>query len=67
MKLIYRQLLSRPERNGPCPVVLDVAWDGQRAKLATGVSCRPTPAPRPGRWSCATADSVWLRMGNVPA
>jgi hypothetical protein len=41
MKLTYRQILSRPDADGRCRVVLDVAWDGQRAKLATGVSCLP--------------------------
>jgi hypothetical protein len=41
MKLTYRQVLSRPDADGRCRVVLDVAWDCLRAKLATGVSCLP--------------------------
>lgn len=41
MKFTFRQLLSRPDREGRCRIVLDVSWDRQRLKLPTGVSCLP--------------------------
>lgn len=41
MKLTFRQILSRPDRDGRCRIILDVAAEGQRHKLPTGVSCRP--------------------------
>jgi integrase len=41
MKYTFRQVLSRPDRDGRCRVVLDVTWDNKREKLPTGVSCLP--------------------------
>jgi integrase len=41
MEYTFRQVLSRPDKQGRCRVVLDVTWEGQRQKLATGVSCLP--------------------------
>jgi len=42
MNYTFRQLTSRPDSQGRCRVLLDVTWDNQREKLATGVSCQPT-------------------------
>lgn len=41
MNYTFRQILSRPDKDGRCRVVLDVTWDSKREKLATGVSCLP--------------------------
>jgi integrase len=41
MNYTFRQLTSRPDTKGRCRVLLDVTWDNQREKLATGVSCLP--------------------------
>ena len=41
MEYTFRQVLSRPDKQGRCRVVLDVTWEGKREKLATGVSCLP--------------------------
>jgi integrase len=41
MEYTFRQVLSRPDKEGRCRVVLDVTWEGKREKLATGVSCLP--------------------------
>lgn len=41
MKYTFRQILSRPDKDGRCRVVLDVTWDNRREKLPTGVSCLP--------------------------
>lgn len=41
MNYTFRQLTSRPDSLGRCRVLLDVTWDNQREKLATGVSCLP--------------------------
>jgi hypothetical protein len=41
MEYTFRQILSRPDKEGHCRIVLDVAWEGQRQKMATGVSCLP--------------------------
>ena len=49
MKYTFRQILSRPDRDGRCRVVLDVTWENRRQKLPTGVSCLPAhfnPAAR---------------------
>jgi integrase len=42
MNYTFRQLTSRPDSQGRCRVLLDVTWENQREKLATGVSCQPT-------------------------
>lgn len=52
MNYTFRQLTSRPDSKGRCRVLLDVTWDNQREKLATGVSCQPThfdADAKPGR------------------
>jgi integrase len=41
MQYTFRQVLSRPDKDGRCRIVLDVTWESQRQKLPTGVSCRP--------------------------
>jgi integrase len=41
MEYTFRQVLSRPDKEGRCRIVLDVTWEGKREKLATGVSCLP--------------------------
>jgi hypothetical protein len=41
MEYTFRQVLSRPDKEGRCRIVLDVTWAGKREKLATGVSCLP--------------------------
>jgi hypothetical protein len=41
MNYTFRQLTSRPDSQGRCRVLLDVTWENQREKLATGVSCLP--------------------------
>jgi hypothetical protein len=41
MQYTFRQLTSRPDKDGRCRVLLDVTWDNQREKLATGVRCHP--------------------------
>ncbi len=41
MEYTFRQVLSRPDKDGRCRIVLDVTWEGQRQKMATGVSCLP--------------------------
>jgi integrase len=41
MEYTFRQVLSRPDKEGRCRIVLDVTWEGQRQKMATGVSCLP--------------------------
>jgi len=41
MNYTFRQLTSRPDSHGRCRVLLDVTWDNQREKLATGVRCLP--------------------------
>jgi integrase len=41
MKYTFRQVLSRPDRDGRCRIVLDVTWDNKREKLPTGVACLP--------------------------
>jgi len=63
MKLTYRQIQSRPDADGPCRVVLDVAWDGQRAKLATGVSCLPAHFSPEAR-QVARKDPAHTRLNN---
>jgi integrase len=48
----FRQLTSRPDSKGRCRVLLDVTWENQREKLATGVSCLPAnfdADAKPGR------------------
>ena len=42
MQYTFRQVLSRPDREGRCRIVLDVTWDSKREKLPTGVSCLPS-------------------------
>lgn len=64
MKLTYRQVLSRPDADGRCRVVLDVAWDGQRAKLATGVSCLPAHFSPEARQIVARKDPDHTRLNN---
>ncbi|MBC6606967.1 phage integrase SAM-like domain-containing protein [Hymenobacter sp. BT188] len=47
MKLTYRQWVNTPDKMGRCLIFLDIAWQGQRARLSTGVKCQPenfTPA-----------------------
>ncbi|MGI4867839.1 MAG: hypothetical protein ACRYFZ_28235 [Janthinobacterium lividum] len=41
MEYTFRQVLSRPDKEGRCRIVLDVTWEGQRQKMPTGVSCLP--------------------------
>lgn len=41
MKYTFRQILSRPDKDGRCRIVLDVTWDNKREKLPTGVACLP--------------------------
>ena len=41
MEYTFRQVLSRPDKEGRCRVVLDVTWEGKRQKMPTGVSCMP--------------------------
>lgn len=41
MEYTFRQVLSRPDKEGRCRIVLDVTWEGQRQKMTTGVSCLP--------------------------
>jgi integrase len=41
MRYTFRQVLSRPDRDGRCRIVLDVTWENKREKLPTGVSCQP--------------------------
>ncbi|MGI4738097.1 MAG: hypothetical protein ACRYG7_23255 [Janthinobacterium lividum] len=41
MEYTFRQVLSRPDKEGRCRVVLDVTWEGKRQKMPTGVSCLP--------------------------
>lgn len=41
MEYTFRQVLSRPDKEGRCRIVLDVTWEGQRQKMATGASCLP--------------------------
>ena len=41
MELTFRQVLSRPDAQGRCRIVLDVTWDAQREKLPLGVRCLP--------------------------
>ncbi|WP_460500757.1 phage integrase SAM-like domain-containing protein, partial [Hymenobacter agri] len=64
MKLTYRQVLSRPDADGCCRVVLDVAWDGQRAKLATGVSCLPAHFRPAARQVILSKDPDATRLNN---
>ncbi|MDO7849949.1 hypothetical protein Q5H92_26555 [Hymenobacter sp. M29] len=64
MKLTYRQVLSRPDADGRCRVVLDVAWDGQRAKLVTGVSCRPAHFSPEARQVVMRKDPDATRLNN---
>ena len=64
MKLTYRQVLSRPDVDGRCRVVLDVAWGGQRAKLATGVSCLPAHFSPGARQVVMRKDPDHTRLNN---
>jgi integrase len=41
MEYTFRQVLSRPDKEGRCRIILDITWDNKREKLATGVSCLP--------------------------
>jgi hypothetical protein len=41
MEYTFRQVLSRPDKEGRCRIVLDVTWEGKRQKMPTGVSCLP--------------------------
>ncbi|WP_167855508.1 phage integrase SAM-like domain-containing protein [Hymenobacter fodinae] len=41
MKLTYRQWVKTPDSSGRCLIFLDIAWQGQRARLSTGVKCKP--------------------------
>jgi hypothetical protein len=41
MEYTFRQVLSRPDKDGRCRIVLDVTWEGKRQKMPTGVSCLP--------------------------
>jgi len=41
MEYTFRQVLSRPDKEGRCRIILDVTWEGQRQKMPTGVSCLP--------------------------
>ncbi len=45
-------------------MVLDVAWDGQRAKLATGVSCRPVHFSPEARQVVMRKDPDHTRLNN---
>lgn len=52
MNITLRQLTSRPLADGRCRVLLDITWENQRLKLATGVRCLPahfSPAAKPGK------------------
>jgi hypothetical protein len=52
MNITLRQLTSRPLADGRCRVLLDITWDSQRLKLASGVRCLPahfSPAAKPGK------------------
>jgi hypothetical protein len=64
MKLTYRRILSRPDADGRCRVVLDVAWDGQRTKLPTGVSCRPAHFSPGARQVVMRKDLDHTRLNN---
>jgi integrase len=64
MKLTYRQILSRPDAEGRCRIVLDVAWDGQRAKLATGVGCLPAHFSPEARQVVMRKDPDHTRLNN---
>jgi integrase len=41
MEYTFRQVLSRPDKEGRCRIVLDVTWECKRQKMPTGVSCLP--------------------------
>ncbi|MBO2010910.1 hypothetical protein [Hymenobacter negativus] len=64
MKLTYRQVLSRPDADGRCRVVVDVAWDGRRAKLTTGVSCLPAHFSPEARQVVMRKDPDHTRLNN---
>jgi hypothetical protein len=64
MKLTYRQLLSRPDKAGRCRVVLDVAWEGQRVKLPTGVACLPAHFRPAARQVILGKDPDHTRLNN---
>lgn len=49
MQYTFRQVRSRPDKEGRCRIVVDVTWENKREKLPTGVSCQPAhfnPAAR---------------------
>lgn len=56
MKYTFRQVLSRPDRDGRCRIVLDVTWDSKREKLPTGVSCLPAHFNAAARRVVSTKD-----------
>ncbi|MBH8558955.1 phage integrase SAM-like domain-containing protein [Hymenobacter negativus] len=64
MKLTYRQVLSRPDADGRCRIVVDVAWEGLRVKLPTGVSCRPAHFSPEARQVVQRKDPDATRLNN---
>lgn len=64
MKLTYRQILSRPDADGRCRVVLDVAWNGWRTKLTTGVGCQPAHFSPEARQVVTRKDPDHTRLNN---
>lgn len=65
MNYTFRQVISRPDKDGRCRVVLDVTWDGGRAKLPTGVSCLPAHFTPKGARPVATKDPASARLNAV--
>jgi hypothetical protein len=66
MNITLRQLTSRPLADGRCRVLLDLTWDSQRLKLATGVRCLPAhfaPAAKPGK-HVSTKDANSSALNN---
>jgi hypothetical protein len=39
MEYTFRQILSCPDKEGRCRVVLNVTWEGKREKLVVSASC----------------------------
>lgn len=67
MNYTFRQVTSRPDREGRCRVVLDVTWDGGRLKVPTGVSCLPAHFTAKGLRPVSTKDPASARLNATLA
>lgn len=67
MNFTFRQVASRPDKEGCCRIVLDVTWDGGRLKLPTGVSCLPKHFSAGGVRPVSTKDPASARLNATLA